>query len=111
MQSMRDAAPDVLREILASQPTTEAKVLFAWRMAAGPAMARAARAAWTPDGTLRLTPASGAGEGPGQARAEIWRARAKSFVVRPPAEWVLSVSVTLFHAIAMSGWWPALSAR
>jgi hypothetical protein len=39
-----------------------------------------------------------------QVRAEIWRARAKSLAVRPPAEWVLRVSVTLFHAIAMSGW-------
>ena len=36
-------------------------------------------------------------------RAEIWRARAKSLAVRPPAEWVLSVSVTLFHAIVTSG--------
>ena len=69
MQSMRDTAPDVLRKILASQPTTEAKVLFAWRMAAGPAMARAARAAWTPDGILRLTPADPAW------RREIRRAR------------------------------------
>ena len=46
-----------------------------------------------------------------QDRAEIWRARAKSLAVRPPAEWVLSVSVTLFHAMVMSGWWLALSAR
>jgi len=38
-----------------------------------------------------------------QDRAEIWRARAKSLAVRPPAEWVLSVSVTLFHAIVTSG--------
>ena len=35
--------------------------------------------------------------------AEIWRARAKSAAVRPPAEWVLSVSVTLFQLIATSG--------
>ena len=43
--------------------------------------------------------------------AEIWRARAKSLAVRPPAEWVLRVSVTLFHEMATSGWWLALSAR
>ena len=46
-----------------------------------------------------------------QERAEIWRARAKSLTVRPPAEWVLSTSVTLFHAMVMSGWWLAVSAR
>ena len=46
-----------------------------------------------------------------QDRAEIWRARAKSFAVRPPAEWVLRVSVTLFQLMVMSGWWLAVSAR
>ncbi len=46
-----------------------------------------------------------------QDRAEIWRARAKSLAVRPPAEWVLRVSVTLFHWMVTSGWWLALSAR
>jgi hypothetical protein len=46
-----------------------------------------------------------------QDRAEIWRARAKSLAVRPPAEWVLSVSVTWFQEIATSGWWLAVSAR
>src|SRR3954467_5490409 len=32
-------------------------------------------------------------------------ASSESFSVRPPSEWVESVSVTLFQAIAMSGWW------
>src|SRR3954468_14478789 len=32
-------------------------------------------------------------------------ASSKSFSVSPPSEWVDSVSVTLFHEIAMSGWW------
>src|SRR5579862_3958740 len=39
-----------------------------------------------------------------QVRAEIWWARAMSLAVRPPAEWVLRVSVTLFHSMVMSGW-------
>ena len=43
--------------------------------------------------------------------AEIWRARAKSLAVRPPAEWVLRVSVTLFQLMVTSGWWLAVSAR
>jgi hypothetical protein len=57
-----------LRDLLSSQPTTAAKVLFAWRLAAGPAMARAAHAAWA-DGTLRLAPADPAW------RRELQRAR------------------------------------
>src|SRR4051794_31287510 len=32
-------------------------------------------------------------------------ASSKSFSVSPPSEWVERVSVTLFQAIAMSGWW------
>jgi V8-like Glu-specific endopeptidase len=47
----------------------------------------------------------------GQASADISRARAKSLPVRPPAECVDRVSVTLSQEIAASGWWPARSAR
>ena len=39
------------------------------------------------------------------------RARAKSAPVRPPAECVDKVNVTLFHWISTSGWWLACSAR
>jgi len=69
MQSIRDTAAGTLRDLLASQPTTAAKVTFAWQVAAGPAMARAARAEWV-TGTLRLTPRDAAW------RREIDRARA-----------------------------------
>jgi hypothetical protein len=68
MHPLRDTATEALRDLLASQPTTQAKVLFAWRMAAGAAMARAARADWT-DGTLRIAPANPAW------RRELQRAR------------------------------------
>ena len=68
MHPLRDTATEALRDLLTAQPTTDAKVMFAWRMAAGPAMARAAHAAWT-DGTLRLTPTSAAW------RRELQRAR------------------------------------
>jgi len=44
----------VLRFILAGQPLTEAKVAFAWQIAAGPALARAATVSWSPTGTLVL---------------------------------------------------------
>lgn len=68
MQSVRDTATEVLRDLLSKQPTTTAKVLFAWRMAAGSSLSRAAHAEWT-DGTLRLAPATAAW------RKELLRAR------------------------------------
>jgi len=68
MQPVRDTASEVMRSLLATQPTTAAKVLFAWRLAAGPSLARAAQAAWT-DGTLRLAPATAVW------RKELLRAR------------------------------------
>ena len=55
MESLALTATHTLREMLARQPLTPAKVAFAWKVAAGPALARAAAAAWTTDGTLRLT--------------------------------------------------------
>jgi V8-like Glu-specific endopeptidase len=39
----------------------------------------------------------------GQLSSLIWRASAKSFSVSPPAECVIRVSVTAFHAIRTSG--------
>jgi hypothetical protein len=68
MQPVRDTASEALRTLLASQPTTAAKVLFAWRLAAGSSLARAAQAEWS-DGTLRLAPATTAW------RKELLRAR------------------------------------
>ncbi|HUL71942.1 MAG TPA: DciA family protein [Vicinamibacterales bacterium] len=68
MQSIRDTASAAVRDLLASQPTTAAKVAFAWQVAAGPAMARASRASWA-DGTLRVVPRDAAW------RREIQRAR------------------------------------
>jgi hypothetical protein len=68
MHPLRDSATEALRDLLTAQPTTAAKVLFAWRMAAGTAMSRAAHAEWT-DGTLRLAPATTAW------RKELLRAR------------------------------------
>ncbi len=38
-----------------------------------------------------------------QASSLTWRASAKSLLVSPPSEWVLRMSVTLFHAMTMSG--------
>jgi hypothetical protein len=56
MEPLRDTATDAVGRALSDQPTTVAKVTFAWQVAAGAAMARAARVVWTGDGTLRLLP-------------------------------------------------------
>jgi predicted nucleic acid-binding Zn ribbon protein len=54
-------APRALRLALAQQPTTSGKVLFAWSICAGSALARSATASWR-DGVLSL-----------DAKSETWR--------------------------------------
>jgi hypothetical protein len=54
MQRLQVAAARALQELLARQPTTAAKVAFAWRIAAGPALGRAAISRWEEDGTLSV---------------------------------------------------------
>jgi len=54
-------APRALRLALAQQPDSNGKVLFAWALAAGPALSRSARASWH-NGVLHL-----------EAKSETWR--------------------------------------
>lgn len=54
VQDVRITAYTALRALLADQPTTAAKVECAWRIAAGPALARAGTTSWTGDGVLRV---------------------------------------------------------
>jgi hypothetical protein len=68
MQPLRDTATNVLRDLLSTQPDTAAKVEFAWRLAAGAAMARATSIAWT-DGKLIVRARDA------QWRREVRRAR------------------------------------
>ena len=60
MESLNNAAGDVLRRLMASQPTTPAKVAFAWRMAAGSALGRAGDPSWRKDGVLVVRASSDA---------------------------------------------------
>ena len=62
-------AARAVQTILAGQPNTPAKIAFAWRVAAGAALARGADGEWTADGTLRVRAHSTAW------RQEITRAR------------------------------------
>jgi predicted nucleic acid-binding Zn ribbon protein len=52
MQPLQDTAARALKFLLDSQPTTPAKVAFAWTMAAGPAMSRGTEPRWRDDGVL-----------------------------------------------------------
>jgi hypothetical protein len=72
MERLSAASTPVLRSILDGQPLTEAKVLFAWRIAAGAALARAATVSWSATGTLVVC-----------AESSAWRlelVRAKSVI-------------------------------
>ena len=57
MRALQHALPGVLIDIVRRQPTSPAKVDFAWRTAVGPAMARAARVTLDEAGTLTIEPA------------------------------------------------------
>ena len=52
MQPLQSTASNALRALLATQPTTPAKMQFVWKMAAGPAMARATTVRWRDEGVL-----------------------------------------------------------
>jgi hypothetical protein len=54
MESVSTTATHTIKQMLERRPLTAAKVVFAWRFAAGPALARSASAEWSADGTLIL---------------------------------------------------------
>ena len=64
MIPVKQLTPSVVTELLRRQPLSPAKVGFAWRTAAGPALARAATAELREDGTIvvRTTTAAWAKE-------------------------------------------------
>lgn len=64
MIPVKQLTPSVVVELLRRQPLSPAKVGFAWRTAAGPALARAATAELRDDGTVvvRATTAAWARE-------------------------------------------------
>jgi predicted nucleic acid-binding Zn ribbon protein len=52
MESLQSTQTRALRALLDQQPTTPAKMAFVWKMAAGPAMARATAVRWRDGGVL-----------------------------------------------------------
>lgn len=67
MEPLSTTENAALRRVLESQPTTPAKVAFAWRMAAGAGLDRATAIEWRPDGVLRI-----------RAGADAWRREVRS---------------------------------
>ena len=61
MERLDRTAVRAVRELIGPQPVTDAKIAFAWALAAGPALARASKITWR-DGELRV-----------EANAETWR--------------------------------------
>jgi hypothetical protein len=62
MEPLQHTATVAMRSLLDGQPTSPAKIAFAWRLAAGPALGRAGDPNWSTDGTLRI-----------RARDATWR--------------------------------------
>jgi hypothetical protein len=62
MERLDLTAGRAMRQLLAAQPNSEAKVVFAWRIVAGPTLTQASRVSWTSDGTLFV-----------YAKSENWR--------------------------------------
>ena len=52
MEPINTTAVGALRLLLADQPTSAAKVAFAWQIAAGPALARSATTTWHAEGGI-----------------------------------------------------------
>jgi hypothetical protein len=74
MLPLRSASTRALQSLLNDQPVTAAKVVFAWQIAAGPAMSRATAPAWSDEGILRV-----------RARDTAWRhevARARPMIAQ-----------------------------
>jgi hypothetical protein len=69
VERLDTTAARALRMILRDQPNSEAKVDFAWKVAAGPALARATRVSWSSPGTMHVRAASDAWQ------REVMRAR------------------------------------
>ena len=62
LDSLHNTASAAVRRLLADQPNTPAKVAFAWKIAAGPAVGRATVTSWRSGGVLTVT-----------ARTDAWR--------------------------------------
>ena len=89
MQGINTTAAVVLRAILDGQPLTEAKVRFAWRLAAGATVSGATSVSWTEEGRLIV-----------RVKSDEWRrevARARPIVLERMRELVGADAIRTMH--------------
>lgn len=80
----------MLRDILARQPLTPAKVVFAWRVAAGPAFGRATKAVFA-DGTLSIRTGSAAWRKEIERAAPLIKERLAALVGKDVVRWIVVI--------------------
>lgn len=76
--------------MLARQPLTPAKVLFAWRVSAGPAFTRAARATFA-DGTLSIRTPSAAWRKEIERAAPLLKERMSALLGKDIVRWIVVI--------------------
>jgi hypothetical protein len=83
-------ATQSIREMLARQPLSEAKVVFAWRISAGPAFVRAARATFA-DGTLSIRTPSPAWRREIERAGPLLKERMGSLLGKNVVRWIVVI--------------------
>lgn len=83
-------ATQSIREMLARQPLTEAKVVFAWRVAAGPAFSRASRPTFA-DGTLSIRTPSAAWRKEIERAAPVLKDRLAGLLGKTIVKWIVVI--------------------
>lgn len=83
-------ATQSIRDMLARQPLSEAKVVFAWRVTAGPAFSRAAKATFA-DGTLSIRTPSAAWRKEIERAAPLLKERLAGLLGKNIVRWLVVV--------------------
>jgi hypothetical protein len=102
MERLDATAARAMRMLLDAQPLDEAKVRFAWTVAAGPALARATTVAWT-DGVLSV-----------RAKSEAWRLevrRGRAVILQRISQLVGEAAVRRIELLQERGQRPAAPGR
>lgn len=83
-------ATQSIREMLARQPLCEAKVVFAWRVAAGPAFGRSGKATFA-DGTLTIRASSPAWRKEIERAAPLLKERLARLIGASVVRWMVVI--------------------
>jgi hypothetical protein len=93
MESAATASPlatHAIRDMLARQPLTPAKVVFAWRVSAGPAFVRAATVTFA-DGTLSVRTTSPAWRKEIERAIPLLKERLAALVGKNVVRWIVVI--------------------